>query len=50
MGYIEAARIMREMKGQKYIAFMKNKDAVILDDDFTIEQLEAIITTMKGML
>ncbi len=42
----KAKKIVLEMAGQKYISF--GKGTVVLDDDFTIEQLEAIIIIMKG--
>ncbi len=49
MGFLEAGKIMNEMKeGGKYISFSNKNDFVILDDDFNVEELEAILTTLKG--
>ena len=56
MGYIEAECVKKKMAGvmsemersKKYVKFGKHNDFVILEDDFTLEQMEAIIFTMKG--
>lgn len=56
MKFIEAGCLKKKMEGimsemerlKKYVKFGKHNDFAILEDDFTIEQLEAIIFTMKG--
>jgi hypothetical protein len=56
VGYIEAECLKKKMAGimgdmerlKKYVKFGKHNDFVILEDDFSLAQLEAIIFTMKG--
>lgn len=45
----ETEAVINGMKAlKKYFKFSRHNDFVILNDDFTVEELEAIIFKMKG--